>query len=142
MFSKACEYGIKATLFIAKQSNEGRRTNLPAIAAAIESPEAFTAKILQQLARKGVVASKKGPNGGFYIEDEKPLLLGDIVEAIDGDSIFRGCGLGLSECDNERPCPIHFEFLEVREGLRRMLETVTIEELAQQLQNGESFLKR
>lgn len=142
MFSKACEYGIKATLFIAKESQQGQRTNLPAIAAAIESPEAFTAKILQQLARSGVVESKKGPHGGFHIDSEKPLLLGDIVKAIDGDSIFKGCGLGLSECDDEKPCPIHFEFLEVREGLRQMLETVTIEQLAKQLESGETFLKR
>ncbi|MCT8340643.1 Rrf2 family transcriptional regulator [Flavobacteriaceae bacterium TK19130] len=142
MFSKACEYGIRATLFISKESRHDRRSNLKEIAKAIDSPEAFTAKILQELARSGVVKSKKGPNGGFFVEEDHRILLGDIVEAIDGDSVFRGCGLGLSECSDEKPCPLHEDFLEIREGLREMLETVTITTLTESLDNGETFLKR
>ena len=51
MFSKACEYGIRATLFIATRSLDRARVSLKEIASEIEGPEAFTAKILQQLAQ-------------------------------------------------------------------------------------------
>ncbi|MDX1365867.1 MAG: Rrf2 family transcriptional regulator, partial [Arenibacter latericius] len=61
MFSKACEYGIKATLFIAQKSLNQQRVSLKEIASEIDSPIAFTAKILQSLARSGMVDSHKGP---------------------------------------------------------------------------------
>ena len=46
MFSKACEYGIKATIHISHQSQQGHRVSLKAVAKAIDFPIAFTAKIL------------------------------------------------------------------------------------------------
>ncbi|MET0760542.1 MAG: transcriptional regulator, partial [Flavobacterium sp.] len=47
MFSKTCEYGIRASIFIASQSYQNNRIGLKDIAKKIDSPEAFTAKILQ-----------------------------------------------------------------------------------------------
>ena len=68
MFSKACEYGIKATIFIASNSYEKQRVSLKEIAKEIDSPEAFTAKILQNLVRHKIINSVKGAYGGFEIE--------------------------------------------------------------------------
>src|SRR5690554_6544019 len=101
MFSKACEYGIRATLFIAQNSAANNRVSLKEISEKIDSPEAFTAKILQQLARNGIIISYKGPHGGFQIEKPKleTIHLNEIVDALDGDSIYNGCGLGLKECN-------------------------------------------
>src|SRR5680860_1058143 len=94
MFSKSCEYGIKATLFIAQESQGGRRVNLKEIASAIDSPVAFTAKILQLLSKKNVIHSVKGAYGGFEIDRKRidTLKLSEIVNAIDGDKIYDGCG--------------------------------------------------
>ena len=143
MFSKACEYGIRATIYIALQSLDGRRPGLKDIALQINSPEAFTAKILQQLVRNGIIRSVKGPAGGFEIPVERmaDIRLSHIVAAIDGDSVYKGCGLGLKECSEKNPCPLHHQFKEVREGLRKMLETTSIYELSQGLKNGLSFLR-
>ena len=143
MFSKACEYGIKATIFIAKNSYEGRRVNPKEISKEIDSPQAFTAKILQALVRHKVINSVKGAYGGFEInKDAIPnIKLSQIVNAIDGDAIYKGCGLGLETCDENHPCPVHDKFVEIRGGLRSMLETTTLEELALNLKNGNAFLK-
>lgn len=144
MFSKACEYGIKATLHVAQQSSEGSRVGLKDIAAAIDSPEAFTAKIMQQLSRNGIVDSIKGPNGGFEIPKDKlkTIQLIQIVSAIDGDQLFYGCGLGLKQCNEQKPCPVHHKFKAIRDNLKTMLETTSIEELALGLSDGLTFLKR
>lgn len=144
MFSKACEYGIKATLHIAHESQQGNRVSLKDIATAIGSPEAFTAKILQQLARNGIVNSVKGPSGGFEIDipDLKKIKLSRIVSAIDGDSIYVGCGLGLKACNESKPCPVHDKFKAIRDNLRKMLETTSVYELTIGLHNGLTFLKR
>lgn len=144
MFSKACEYAIRATIYIAEQSNLDRRVSQKDIARAIDSPEAFTAKILQQLSRDQIIDSLKGPSGGFSIEKKKmqTLKLSQIVKAIDGDSIYRGCGLGFKECSEEKPCPVHDKFKIVRGELRKMLENTSIKELSLNLEKGLSFLHR
>mgnify|MGYP002795095927 CR=1 FL=1 len=144
MFSKACEYGIRATIYIAMQSMQGFRVNLKDISKEIDSPVAFTAKILQQLAKNDIIKSVKGPTGGFEIDkkDIDSIKLIHIVSAIDGDKIFSGCGLGLKECNEEFPCPVHFQFKEIRDNLKKMSSETSIYELANGLEVGLTFLKR
>lgn len=59
MFSKACEYAIRATIYIAVQSNQDNRVGLKDISKEIDSPEAFTAKILQQLSKMRLLTQSK-----------------------------------------------------------------------------------
>lgn len=144
MFSKACEYGIRATIYIAMQSLQENRVNLKDISKEIDSPVAFTAKILQQLVKNDIIESVKGPSGGFQIDkkDIDSIKLIHIVSAIDGDKIFNGCGLGLKECNEDFPCPVHFQFKEIRDELKKMSGETSIYELATGLEVGLTFLKR
>lgn len=141
MFSKTCEYGIRATLFIAKESRNSHRTSLKEIAEAIDSPESFTAKILQKLVQQDIILSKKGPHGGFYTDQDHDKKLSEIVKAIDGDNIYNGCALGLEKCSEDHPCPLHSEFYGIRNELKGMLENTTVQELAEKVELGQSFLK-
>lgn len=144
MFSKACQYGIKASVFIASQSAMGNRVSLKEIAAGINSPVAFTAKILHQLAKQDILTSLKGPSGGFDIPlgMAEKIKLSNIVAAIDGDSIYMGCALGFDSCDVSQPCPMHNKFVVIRDNLKDMLENTSLYELANGLDIGMSFLKR
>lgn len=144
MFSKACEYAIRAVVCVAGCGQEGQRLGLKEIAERTDSPEAFTAKILQKLSHEGVVLSMKGPGGGFEIPPElaKRTKLSDIVTIIDGNGIYTGCALGLSQCDETKPCPLHDHFLRIREDLQRMLESTSIHDLVHGLKAGDTFLKR
>ncbi|RIV67641.1 RrF2 family transcriptional regulator [Flagellimonas aequoris] len=144
MFSKACEYGIRAAVYIALQSLDGRRVSVNEIAEEIDSPLAFTAKILQQLSKSKVIHSVKGPTGGFEIErtDMDHVKLSKIVHAIDGDEIFVGCGLGLKECNAQKPCPLHDKFVDIRNNLKNMLEQTSLYELATGLEVGLTYLRR
>lgn len=143
MFSKACEYAIRASIFIAKNSIEGKRVSPKKISEEINSPQAFTAKILQALVKHDLISSVKGAYGGFEIkkEDVSKIKLLQIVEAIDGDKTFKGCALGLEKCDEDHPCPIHDQFKEIRGNFRNMLEHTNLEKLALDLKSGSSFLK-
>ncbi len=144
MFSKACEYAIRAVLYIAKQSENGNRTSLKNISREAGSPEAFTAKILQPLAKNNIISSIKGPNGGFEISEENlnKVKLADIVKIIDGDQLFTGCALGLSQCNNEKPCPLHDNFLKIRTEISELLETTHLKDITEGLNAGLTFLKR
>jgi len=144
MFSKACEYGIRATIYIAEQSLKNKRVSLKDIAEEIDSPVAFTAKILQQLARNNIISSVMGPTGGFQIERKRidKLRLNHIVDSIDGDAVYKGCGLGLKKCSEKQPCPVHDKFKVIRDELKNMLEETSLYELATGLEVGLTFLKR
>ena len=144
MFSKACEYGLRAATYIAMQSLDGRRVSLKEIADKIDSPIAFTAKILQLLSKNNIVESVKGAYGGFEISRTQmdKLKLSEIVDAIDGDTIYAGCGLGLKECNADKPCPVHSKFVDIRNDLREMLENTSLYEMTAGLEVGLTFLKR
>jgi Rrf2 family iron-sulfur cluster assembly transcriptional regulator len=141
MFSKSCEYAIKAVIHLCMETRDGKRLGVADIANAIESPEPFTAKILQTLVRHGFISSAKGPGGGFYIEkDAAPIIVMEVVELIDGDQAFNRCGLGLKECSEEHPCPIHNEFKSYSARLKKLLESKTIQQLAAEIKAGRAYL--
>lgn len=143
MFSKACEYAIRAVLYVSLKSINGSRMGIPEIAKQIDAPVAFAAKILQTLVREGIISSIKGPNGGFYLDPKaKPILLLSIVKAIDGNhDALLDCALGLKECSDKYPCPIHNEIKLYKEKLRQVLKETTVQALASDLVKGNTFLK-
>ena len=142
MFSKSCEYGIKAMIFVAQKSKEEARVGVKDIAKGINAPAHFIAKILQELSRKNLVQSMKGPNGGFFLEKtDFQTSLADIVKAIDGDSIYDDCVLGLKACSQKNPCPVHDEYKEVKKNLISMLEKNTLRDFNDKLNSGNYFLK-
>lgn len=143
MFSKACEYGIRAVIYIWSQNDKGKKLGIKDICKEIDAPEFFTAKILQSLAKQGIISSAKGPNGGFYVEQAQvDLTLMDLVIAIDGDQLFKGCGLGLRQCTEETPCPIHSDFKVIREGLSQMLKNKKLVDLASEINSGAAILSQ
>ena len=143
MFSKTCEYAIRALIFIAQKSKDGSRISIKDISSGIDSPEYFIAKILQDLSRKGFVQSAKGPNGGFYMDDANlEQSVADIVREIDGDKLFSGCGLGLKECSEDHPCPIHNDFKHIRQEIKDMLDNSKIGMFVRNLDLKLTFLKK
>ena len=142
MFSNACKYGIRAITYVASQSIDGNRVNISEISENADCPEAFISKILSSLKRKGLIESYKGVQGGYEISKElmHTIKVSDIVDAIDGDTVYNGCALGLHKCDPKNPCPLHFKFVRIRENLKLMLESTSIYDLAIELKTGKSTL--
>lgn len=137
VFSKTCEYAIRAVFYIAQSSQEGRKVGIKEIAEKVKSPEPFLGKILQNLSKVGIIQSSKGPHGGFFIDPEglkKPIA--NIVLAIDGEQIFTGCGMGLDYCSEKNPCPLHHDFKKVRNQLSSMLKKTSIGQFNLQLIKG------
>lgn len=135
--SKTAVYGIRAAVFIANESSNGKRTRVSTISEGIDAPMHFTAKIVQQLAKNKILNSVKGPNGGFIMTDEqrKKNTIKTIVEALDGDELYHSCGLGLQDCQDKNPCPIHEIYGDLRKRIIEIHTKNTIDELAQKLDN-------
>lgn len=143
MFSKTCEYAIRATIIIASESQQGNKVSLREIARKINSPESFTAKILQKLAKNHIVESSKGNGGGFFISKDKlkSVKLREIVLAFDGEDIFKRCSLGLQDCSDDKPCPFHNQYKPIREQLKKALDSTDLNELIKGIKIGETHLK-
>ena len=143
MFSKACEYAIKSVIFIAQEALAGRKTNVKQISEATNAPESFVAKILQPLSKKGILLSNKGKQGGFSIDLDKleQINLIEIVLLTDGPDILTRCAFGLEKCSSEKPCPFHFKYKPIREGLKASLSEISIYDMALKTEQGEAFLK-
>ncbi len=143
IFSKTCEYAIRAVVFIALKSQQGQRVGINEIAENIKSPQPFLGKILQKLSKEGVILSIKGPNGGFYLDAQgmnRPIA--DVITVLEGNKIFIGCGMGLSYCSESNPCPLHDEFKKVRNQITKMMYQTTIGSFNEALLNGKSTLKK
>ncbi|MFC7671201.1 RrF2 family transcriptional regulator [Hymenobacter humi] len=86
----------------------------------------------------------KGPSGGFVLTAEqlRTVTLRQIVVAIDGGAMLQGCALGLSQCSARQPCPLHHQFLPIRDQLNELLRNHTVGELAGKVHDGLGFLKQ
>jgi len=137
MFSKSTEYAIRAIIFLAVRSSNQNLIGSSDIAAELNFPEAFLGKVLQNLVKKGLVVSVKGPGGGFYINQHTcSFSILDIVETLEGLEFLQKCGLGLHSCSDEKPCPIHDEYQPVKQQIRAALSSKTITLIKQDIQAG------
>lgn len=143
MFSKACEYAIKAAIYIAQKSTRDERPNVKSVSGSINAPEAFTAKVLQQLCRADILESTRGKQGGFIftLEKQQRTKIYDVVRLFDGESLFTSCGLGLRECSELNPCPVHEDYKNIRENIIRLTQKYSFSELAEKTEDGLAWLK-
>ena len=141
LLSKSCEYAIRAAIYIASKNKKGEKAGITDISKAIGSPMHFTAKILQALSRKKVLVSIKGPNGGFYIEDDRNLYLIDIVRAVDGNELFSACAMGLKNCSDTAPCPMHEQIKPIRTQLLIEFSRKAVHERVDEFEQNRYYLK-
>ena len=128
IFSKSCELGLQAVLFLS--TNEKRLFNAFEVSKELKVPKEYVSKVLQMLTASGIVGSRKGKNGGFYLAKEPiEIKLIDIVEAIDGLEVFKTCVLGFPGCSHETPCPVHEKWGKLRDEAYKMLSEETLEDL-------------
>ncbi len=132
IFSKKCELALQAVLYLAHKDEQSLTSALE-ISEEIGIPKEFTSKILQALTKSGIVGSRKGKSGGFYLaHPPQDIKLIDIVEAIDGTGVFHRCVIGFPNCSVDEPCPVHDEWGKLREEALRMLSARSLAELQQQ----------
>lgn len=142
MFTKMSEYAIKALVLVAHQNESSDYVSVEAIASGINAPKPFVAKILQDLSRKNFITSVRGPKGGYYLtvkQSNRPII--DIIIAIEGDKFLNNCVLGLEQCSNINPCPMHFEYQIIKQNVKNMLSNNTIIDFNKSIKSNKAVLK-
>lgn len=129
LFSRPCEYAIHAMTYMAGASKGVARAE--EIAEAEEIPFPILSKVLQDLARKGLLDSRRGPGGGFRLSRSPELItLRDIVAAMDDLNEFQRCVTGLPNCADDTPCPLHETWKTMRAELMHSFATTTLVDMA------------
>ncbi len=124
------EYAIRGIVYLASRPMD-QVCLLSEIAAAVDVPQTFLAKIFQQFSKIGLVRSYRGTGGGFMLgrAPEKITLL-EVVEAVEGPIIPNRCVIGSGECDRSTSCRVHPVWLKVQDQVRATLAETTLKELA------------
>ncbi|MEI6702056.1 MAG: Rrf2 family transcriptional regulator [Deltaproteobacteria bacterium] len=124
------EYAIRGIVYLAAQQ-EGRVCLLSEIAAAVDVPATFLAKIFQQFSKIGLVKSYRGTGGGFILgrASDKITML-EVVEAVEGPIIPNRCVIAPGECSRDVYCKVHPVWKRVQVQVCDVLERVTLKDLS------------
>ena len=142
LYSRPCEYAIRTMAYLARVE-PNKRVQAQEIAAAEGIPAPLLAKVLQQLARSNLIDSFKGPGGGFSLNrTPREISLYDIFRVVDGVEDLDRCAVGLAECNDFAPCPLHDTWKSVRVHLLQYLKKTNLEEMGTAVERKKELLSK
>ncbi len=136
--TRAADYGLRAMIQLVA-AGEDERVSLPDLARATGAPESFLSKVLQSLARAGLIVSRRGQSGGFHVTPAgAAATVREVIEAIDGPICLNLCLLPGRSCMRKPRCAAHPVWMEAQQAMLKVLSAATIARLAAaQDANGE-----
>ncbi len=135
MLSKKTKYGLKALTFIAR-SGDDIPVQVSAIAKNEQIPQKFLESILLTLRKAGILASKKGKHGGYYLRSEpSEIKMTDVMRVLEGPIAMVPCvSLNYYEkcddCPDEHKCSVHRLMIEVRDSTLKVFRNTTLADLS------------
>ena len=133
--TRETDYAIRCVLHLARKPR--RLAPAGEIAAATQVPRIFLAKILQRLAKAGLVISQRGVQGGFTLAREpEAITLLDAVEAVQGPVALNRCAATDEHCALEDSCPAHPVWVRLSARLARDLARHSLRQLVQREKRG------
>lgn len=128
MLSKQSQYVLRALACLVRKKEQ---MDIKTIAEEENIPFRFLATLMQELARKKIVLSKKGKNGGFYLNEKQlDISLFEVIGHYEDVDKFYACGMGFEKCSEKKPCPLHDYYKLFREEFKEMLMKKKIRDLA------------
>jgi Rrf2 family protein len=130
--TRAADYAVRVMIQLAVLPSKGR-VSLPALAQATGAPESFLSKVLQALARAGLITSQRGQSGGFRITQRgRDASMRDVVEAIDGSISLNICLVHGRSCPRKARCPAHPVWAKAQQAMLEVLSSASIAAMAVQ----------
>ena len=135
MLSRKSKYAIKALIALGKTSSAKEVVRISDLAAAENIPRKFLEAILLELRKQGILASKMGVNGGYYLlKKPSEIVITQVMRLTDGPIALIPC-VSLNfyepceECKNEATCSIRDMALQVRDASLNILNNTSIQDL-------------
>ncbi len=132
--TRGADYAVRVMIQLALPESDGR-VSLPELAEATDAPESFLSKVLQSLARAGLITSRRGQAGGFRITSRgRDSSMREVIEAVDGPICLNVCLVHGRSCARKAHCPAHPVWARAQQAMFDVLSHVTIRALAAQAQ--------
>jgi len=134
MLSKKTKYGLKALAYIARQQSKDP-VQVASIAASENISHKFLESILLTLRKAGILGSKKGKGGGYYLlKEAKDIHMDDVIRLLEGPIAMLPCvSLNFYEkcddCPDETACSLHRLMLQVRDSTLQVLQSTNLADL-------------
>jgi len=139
MLSKKSKYALKAMMVLAKEYGQGP-VLISDLARREDIPHKFLELILLELKNQGLLQSKKGKGGGYFLRREPHLItVGSIVRVLDGPiaplpCVSKTAYMRCRECRNERSCGIRIVMKEVRDATAKILDSTSLSDMLKQVE--------
>jgi Rrf2 family protein len=129
MVSLSADYALRAVLLLATPE-PAHAISADEIAIATGAPRNYMAKVLNVVAKAGLITSMRGPTGGFTLAlPAHEITLGRIIDLFDTVAVNPRCMLGNRPCDHARPCRAHAAWTAVTSARRSPFLNTTIADL-------------
>ena len=143
MLSKKAKYALKGMVVLAQRYGQGP-VLISDIAAVDRMPRKFLELILLELKNHGLLQSKKGKGGGYFLaKPPNTITAGQIVRIIDGPiaplpCVSKTAYMRCDECADERTCPIRLVMKDVREATAKILDSATLADMLDRVRSIET----
>jgi len=128
-FTKQADYGLMAIHYIAFHQ-EGGAVNVRRIAEEYNIPPELLAKILQRLAKRGLIHGRNGPKGGYILTREpKAISVGEVVRAIEGPINIVNCYKTL-DCPQLTRCSVRRPVQKIQTSIEEVLDKMSLAEMS------------
>jgi len=135
--TKKADYALMAMKHLAEHSEKGSRSAKD-VADAFGIPPEALAKILQRLAKAGLLHSQHGINGGYTLaRDPKTISAFEVIQAIDGPLFITSCVTVRGECGQSNRCTVREPLRKVNESIEQVLRNIKISQMKEEIETIE-----
>jgi len=122
--SQGAQYAISAIIAISKHKNDV--ISASELSHSLNCPAAYLSQILAKLKAPGILKSQRGLNGGVYLAKAlEDISVYDVIAAIDGETFFSTCFMGIEGCGHIEPCPFHHFWADKRGEIKEWLQATS-----------------
>ncbi|MFC2145065.1 RrF2 family transcriptional regulator [Actinomycetota bacterium] len=129
LITRDIDYAVRALIYLADNRDEGI-VPVPELVAELGITRPFLRKIMQLLAKAGVIESYKGNKGGFrLIKKPEDIYLIDLIEIFQGDFSLNECFMNKNICPNKGSCILKSKVDDIEEKVKKELESIDLRSL-------------
>ena len=128
--SLGTQYTLTALILLSRQK-PGTAVSASKLAKPLNTPSTYLSQMLARLVDSGIVGTRRGISGGVYLRRAPgDINLYEIITAVEGDSFFQSCFLGISGCGDIEPCPFHEQWKEKKADIKSWLIATSLADIA------------
>jgi FeS assembly SUF system regulator len=129
--SKKADYALMAMKHLAVKADAGAASSAREIAEQYDIPIELMAKVLQRLARRGLLRSQQGTRGGYQLSKSSTAIsVADIIQAIDGPVTVTACSTSDERCGQFAKCNVRDPLWRIKDRILSALATCSLAEIA------------